>query len=100
IFLVGASRCRIPAVIVGIGLLALAGAVLLVLLGEPRVDALVQWWTRLPTLAIRAWRALVVGLGALVLYAALPARPTLLRASRTKGPEARPGRCRALGASA
>src|SRR5262245_64009835 len=50
IFLTGASRCRIPAVIVGIGVLALAGAVLLVLLGEPRLDALVQWWTQLPTL--------------------------------------------------
>src|SRR5262245_54117444 len=80
IFLTGASRCRIPAVIVGIGVLALAGAVLLVLLGEPRVDALVQWWTQLPSLAIRAWCALAVLVGALVLYAALPDRPSRLGA--------------------
>src|SRR5262249_4957340 len=53
IFLFGASRCRIPAVIYGIGILALAGALLLVLLGEPRVDALVHW-LQLPSLAIRA----------------------------------------------
>lgn len=78
IFLLAASRCRIPAVITGIGILALAGAVLLVLLGEPRVDALVQWWTQLPTLAIRAWCALSALVGALVLYAALPARPARL----------------------
>src|SRR5262245_35662953 len=78
IFLLAASRCRIPAVITGIGILALAGAVLLVLLGEPRVDALVQWWTQLPTLAIRAWCALAALVGALVLYAALPARPARL----------------------
>jgi hypothetical protein len=78
IFLAGASRCRIPAVITGIGLLALAGAVLLVLLGEPRVDALVQWWTHLPSLAIRAWCALTMLIGALVLYAALPDRPSRL----------------------
>jgi hypothetical protein len=41
IFILGASRCRIPAVIYGVGILALAAALLLVLLGEPRVDALV-----------------------------------------------------------
>lgn len=74
IFLLGASQCRIPAVIYGIGILALAGALLLVLLGEPRVDALVRWWAQLPTLAIRAWCALAALVGALVLYAALPAR--------------------------
>ena len=78
IFLFGASRCRIPAVIYGIGILALAGALLLVLLGEPRVDALVHWWLQLPSLAIRAWSALAALVGALVLYAALPARPSRL----------------------
>jgi len=80
IFLAGASRCRIPAVITGIGVLALAGAVLLVLLGEPRVDALVRWWTQLPSLAIRAWCALTLVIGALILYAALPDRPSRLSA--------------------
>jgi hypothetical protein len=78
IFLLGASQCRIPAVIYGIGILALAGALLLVLLGEPRVDALVHWWSQLPRLAIRAWCALTALVGALVLYAALPARPSRL----------------------
>ena len=50
IFLFGASRCRIPAIIYGIGILALAGALLLVLLGEPGERA-VHWWSQLP-----AWR--------------------------------------------
>ncbi len=72
IFLLGASRCRVPAVIYGFGILALAAALLLVLLGEPRVDALVSWWTQQPALAIRAWCALAGLLGLLVLYAALP----------------------------
>jgi hypothetical protein len=72
IFLLGASRCRFPAVIYGIGILALAGALLLVLLGEPRVDALVRWWLGLPALAIRAWCMLATLLGALILYAAVP----------------------------
>ena len=44
-----ASTCRFPAIIYGIGILALAGALLLALLGEPRVDALIAWWSQLPT---------------------------------------------------
>jgi hypothetical protein len=73
IFLLGASRCRVPTVIYGIGILALAAAVLLALLGEPRVDALVDWWVQLPALAIRAWCALGALVGVLILCAALPA---------------------------
>jgi len=72
VFLLAASTCRFPAVIYGIGILALAAALLLGLLGEPRVDALITWWSQLPTLAIRAWCALGVLVGALILYAALP----------------------------
>jgi hypothetical protein len=72
IFLLGASTCRFPAVVAGIGILALAGALLLLLLGEPRLDALVRWWSQLPTVAIRAWSALAALVGVLVLYAALP----------------------------
>jgi hypothetical protein len=72
VFLLGASSCRFPAVISGIGILALAAALLLVLLGEPRLDTLIAWWSQLPTLAIRAWCALGVLMGALILYSALP----------------------------
>jgi len=72
IFLLGASRCRVPAIIYGIGILALAAALLLALLGEPRVDALITWWAQQPALAIRAWCALAALPGVLILYAALP----------------------------
>ena len=72
IFLLGASECRFPPAIYGIGVLSLAAALLLVLLGEPRVDALVRWWCQQPALAVRAWCVLAALLGALILYAALP----------------------------
>jgi hypothetical protein len=72
IFLLGASECRFPPAIYGIGVLSLAAALLLVLLGEPRVDGLVRWWCQQPALAIRAWCVLAALLGALILYAALP----------------------------
>jgi hypothetical protein len=72
IFVAAASKCRFPAVIYGIGILALAGALLLVLLGEPRLDALIRWWSQQPALAIRAWCVLSGLVGALVLSAALP----------------------------
>jgi hypothetical protein len=54
------------------GILVLAAALLLVLLAEPRVDALVLWWCQQPALVIRAWCALAALVGALILYAALP----------------------------
>jgi hypothetical protein len=72
VFLAGASGCRVPAIIYGVGILALAAALLLVALGEPRLDALIRWWSQQPALAIRAWCTLAVLVGALVLYAALP----------------------------
>jgi hypothetical protein len=72
IFLLGASACRFPAVIYGVGILALAAALLLVVLGEPRIDALVHWWCELPALAIRAWCLLAVVVSGLILVAALP----------------------------
>jgi len=72
VFLLAASTCRFPAIIYGIGILALAGALLLALLGEPRVDALIAWWSQLPTRAISGWCALGVFVGALILYSALP----------------------------
>jgi len=72
VFVAGASKCRFPAVIYGIGILALAAALLLVLLGEPRLDALIRWWSQQPALAIRAWCLLAGLVGALVLYSALP----------------------------
>src|SRR5881397_2933366 len=56
----GCIQGRLPAVL------------LLVLLGEPRLDALIRWWSQQPALAIRAWCVLSGLVGALVLYAALP----------------------------
>lgn len=75
VFLAGASECRRPAVIYGVGVLALAAALLLVFLGEPRVEALIGWWSQQPALTIRAWCAFAALLSAFVLYAALPKAP-------------------------
>jgi hypothetical protein len=74
VFVTGASKCRFPAVIYGVGILAFAAALLLVLLGEPRLDALIRWWSQQPTLAIRAWCVLAGLVGALVLSAGFPGR--------------------------
>jgi hypothetical protein len=74
VFLTGASKCRLPAVIYGVGILSLAAALLLVLLGEPRLDALIRWWSEQPALAIRAWCVVGALVGALLVYAALPRR--------------------------
>jgi hypothetical protein len=74
VFLAGASRCCFPVVIYGVGLLSLAAALLLGLLGEPRLDALIRWWSAQPALTIRAWCAVAGLVGALLVSAALPRR--------------------------
>jgi hypothetical protein len=72
LFLLAAPRCRFPTVIRVLGALALAGAVVLALFGAARVDALVEWWSRLPTIVIRIWCVLGALVGAFIVYAALP----------------------------
>ena len=71
IFILGARSCRFPTFIYAVGIIALVAAVVLILLGGARVDALIQWWSQQPLLFIRAWCALGVLLAALILYSAL-----------------------------
>jgi hypothetical protein len=72
LFLVAAPRCRFPAVIRGLGILAVTAAVVLFLLGAGRVGGIVEWWAGQPGSFIRAWCVLSALVGALIVYAALP----------------------------
>ena len=70
IFILGARRCRVPAVIYAVGALTVVAALVLLGLGGARVDAMIQWWSHRPPLLIRAWCLVGVLLGMLILSSA------------------------------
>jgi hypothetical protein len=71
VLIVAAPDTAWPRSVAAIGALALVAAVVLVLLGCERVDAIVHWWTGAPAAVIRAWALLGVGFGAFLAMAAL-----------------------------
>ena len=64
-----APECRASQMVWALGVITILAAVGLALIGGERMTAIVQWWTERPPAAIRAWSALVVPLGAFLVYA-------------------------------
>jgi hypothetical protein len=56
-------------VIAAVGAIALFAAFVLALLGERRVDSMLQWWFQRPMAALRAWFAAAVLFGGFLVYA-------------------------------
>jgi hypothetical protein len=73
ILLLGARETRIPEAAIALGLLFLAGALLVPLLGEERIGRVAAWWTGRSAAMLRAWGVVVIGLGAFVAWLAAPA---------------------------
>ncbi len=66
--LLGARATRIPALSIGLGLLLLLAALSIPVLGEERALRALDWWLARPGRWLRAWGALVAGLGLLVTW--------------------------------
>jgi hypothetical protein len=64
-----ASTCRFSTVIFALGAIALVAALALALLGERRVDSMLQWWLQRPMFVLRAWFAAAVLFGGFLVYA-------------------------------
>ncbi len=75
IFLVGAPDTRFPAFISIVGIIVVAAAVILLLLGPTKVDAMIQWWLHRSRAFMRVWALVGVILSALILYAGLGPPP-------------------------
>ncbi|HWL54432.1 MAG TPA: hypothetical protein VNQ90_18480 [Chthoniobacteraceae bacterium] len=76
IFLLGASDTRFPTFISIIGTITVIAAIVLLLLGQKKVDAFVRWWLRRNPAFMRIWALVGVVLSVLILYAGL-GRPPL-----------------------
>lgn len=68
-FLLAAPSCRVPAIVLAVGVLALVAALALGVLGQRRLDAFVSWWLTQPPLVIRVWSLVAVVFGGLLGYA-------------------------------
>ncbi len=71
LLIVAAPDCRFPETVRVLGIIAIAAAVVLPLIGTERMNTLVAWWTARPSSFIRAWSLLGVAFGAFLVYAAL-----------------------------
>jgi hypothetical protein len=60
---------RFPQALWVLGILSLAGAVVLAVLGVSRFQRFVQWWAARPDGVVRVWSAFALAFGGFLLYA-------------------------------
>ncbi len=68
-FLLAAPSCRLPVVVQVVGILMLIVAAALLLIGRSRLDFHLAWWLGRPQSFLRSWSIVVIGFGALLIYA-------------------------------
>ena len=69
VFLAVASDCRAPIVIRVIGVISVAAALGMIVLGTARLDRLIEWWLGRPLPYVRLWASGAIAFGALLIYA-------------------------------
>ncbi|HOK65276.1 MAG TPA: hypothetical protein PK054_04235 [Anaerohalosphaeraceae bacterium] len=72
LFLLYARQCRIPSVIIVLGILTVVGSVLFAAMPITRIHAWFQWCRSRPLWFYRLWAVAAVLLGILILYAGWP----------------------------
>ena len=71
LLIVAADETRFPGVITSLGVLSIAGAVAIPMLGFELMRRFVDWWLARPQAFIRAWGLLAGAFGGFLIYAAL-----------------------------
>jgi hypothetical protein len=74
VWLLFARECRIPSVIITLGILTVVGSVLFAAMPFSKIRAWFQWCQARPLWMFRLWGVLAVLLGVLVVYAGWPIR--------------------------
>ena len=72
IMLVWARSCHRPAIIIIIGILAVLGGMVLILLPRSRIQKLIQWFQQRPQWIYRLWGIAAVAFGILIIWAGWP----------------------------
>lgn len=72
IFLIYATQCKIPSVIIIFGILLLIGAAVLLLVKLEKIKTMLNWWTKRPVWALRTLAVAAVMIGTLIVIAGMP----------------------------
>ncbi|MFA5119450.1 MAG: hypothetical protein WC695_11495 [Candidatus Omnitrophota bacterium] len=70
IFLYYAPAARAPQLLSGLGVLALAGGLLIFIVGIKKIKAILDWWDKKPESFLRLLSLFVIVFGVLIIYAA------------------------------
>ena len=70
VFFLGANDCRIPWVIITLGILFIISGVLVFTLGLERLKAMLEWYQNQPSILLRFIALIALAVGAIIIYSA------------------------------
>ena len=66
-----AANLRFPLAMKVIGAISILAAVVLLLIGQERMDRFIDWWMRMADKVLRVWSVLAIAFGAFLIYVTL-----------------------------
>ena len=63
-----AANLRFPLAMKVIGAISILAAVVLLLIGQERMDRFIDWWMRMADKVLRVWSVLAIAFGAFLIY--------------------------------
>lgn len=72
VFLIVATQCKLPKVIIAVGILMAGGSILFCLLPFAKIQGFMKWWIARPVWVYRLWAVLAVLFGGLIMYTGIP----------------------------
>ena len=69
LLLAGVEQSHLPGVVRILGILTLLGAVIVLLIGQQRLQRMLEWWLAKPSWFVRCWCVAAAGMGGLLFYA-------------------------------
>ena len=70
IFLLAATKCKMPIIIAALGVLFLLAGLLFFILGLEKIKTMLNWWLSQPLIYLRIIATVTLILGAIIIYAA------------------------------
>lgn len=67
--LVVGPTCRLPVLVQALGVIAIVAAIVILIVGQQRLDSFIEWWLTRPPAVIRISALFAVSFGLLLVYA-------------------------------
>lgn len=72
VFLILATKCKWPWVIIILGIMTAGGSIIFCMLPYDKIKAFMTWWENRPIWLYRVWAVLATLLGGFIMYAGVP----------------------------